>query len=65
MPITTEMIREFVDEGECFASFKDFNQGGDCEQCGREDVWLNFKNECRDCSGKAEKEEVRNGNANN
>ncbi len=27
----------------------DYNFNCDCEQCGREQVWLNFENQCRDC----------------
>lgn len=62
MPVTVDMVREFVDEGECF---NDFNLCSDCGFCGREEVWLNFLGECRDCLGESMKqEEETNGNGN-
>ena len=62
MPVIVDMVREFVDEIQCF---DDFNSGADCGFCGREDVWLNFLGECRECVGKSMKqEEETNGNGN-
>lgn len=56
MPITVDM-QGYEDSIECLT---DYNFQCDCIECGKENIWLNFKEECRDCSDTKTKESQEN-----
>ena len=55
MPITVDMISEDIESPD------DYHTGGDCEQCGKEDVWLNFLGVCKGCEEQKDRGERDNG----